>query len=105
MNRVEPDTFDIDVIVERDVLDRILYAHAVTHLYANISYSNPGHTRGFEAAFDRKLREMGASRIEFTVTGSKEYPLNSVNDGMLQILLIYQNRMDMYKRQSNQQKM
>ena len=80
LNRVEPDTFDVDVIIERDILERILNAHAVTHLYANISYSNPGHTRGFEAVFDRKLREMGASRIEFTATGSKErkHPMQAV---------------------------
>lgn len=84
LNHVEPETFDVDIIIERDILDRILNAHAVTHLYANISYSNPGHTRGFEAAFDRKLREMGASRIEFTATGSKDHPLNSEYDGMLQ---------------------
>ncbi len=87
LNRVEPDTFDVDVVIERDVLDRILNAYAVTHLYANISYSNPGHTHGFEAAFDRKLREMGASRIEITATGSKEHPLNSENDGMLQSIV------------------
>lgn len=84
LNRVEPDTFDVDVIIERDVLDRILNAHAVTHLYANIPYSNPGHTSGFEAAFDRKLRDMGASRVEFIATGSKEHPLNNEDDGMLQ---------------------
>ncbi len=84
LNQVEPETFDVDIIIERDILDRILNAHAVTHLYANISYSNPGHTRGFEAVFDRKLREMGASRIEFTATGSKDHPLNSEYDGMLQ---------------------
>ena len=84
LNHVEPETFDVDIIIERDILDRILNAHAVTHLYANISYSNPGHTRGFEAVFDRKLREMGASRIEFTATGSKDHPLNSEYDGMLQ---------------------
>lgn len=87
LNRVEPETFDVDVIIERDILDKILNAYTVTHLYANISYSNPGHTHGFEAAFDSKLREMGASRIEFTATGSKEYPLNREKDGMLQSLV------------------
>ena len=87
LNRVEPDTFDVDVIVERDILERIINAHAIIHLYANISYSNPGHTSGFEAAFDNKLRAMGASRIEFTATGSKEHPLNSEEDGMLQSLV------------------
>lgn len=87
LNRVEPDAFDVDIIVERDILERILNAHAVTRLYVNISYSNPGHTRGFEAAFDRRLREMGASRIEITATASKEHPLTNENDGMLPSLL------------------
>lgn len=87
LNQVEPDTFDVDIIVERDILERIIQAHAITHLYANISYSNPGHTNGFEAVFDSKLREMGASRIEFTATGSKEHPLNSREDGMLQSIV------------------
>ena len=87
LNRVEPDMFDVDIIIERDILERILGAHAITNLYANISYSNPGHTHGFEAAFDVKLREMGASRIEFTASGSKVHPLNSEDDGILQTLV------------------
>lgn len=87
LHRLEPDTFDVDIIIERDILDRILNAHAITHLYANISYTNPGHTDGFEAAFDRKLREMGAKRIEITATASKEYPLNSEDDGILQSIV------------------
>ena len=87
LNSLEPDTFDVDVIIERDILERVLNAHAVTHIYANISYSNPGHTNGFEAAFDQKLRGLGASRIEITATGSKEHPLNSEDDGILQSIV------------------
>ena len=83
LNRIEPEIFDVDVIVEKDVLNKILTAHLITHLYANISYSNPGHTHGFEAAFDSKLRGMGGGRFEFTATGSKEHPLNNEEDGML----------------------
>ena len=83
LNKIEPEMFDVDVIVEKDVLNKILTAHLITHLYANISYSNPGHTHGFEAAFDSKLRGMGGGRFEFTATGSKEHPLNNEEDGML----------------------
>lgn len=83
LNKIEPEIFDVDVIVEKDVLNKILTAHLITHLYANISYSNPGHTHGFEAAFDSKLRGMGGGRFEFTATGSKEHPLNNEEDGML----------------------
>lgn len=44
LNKLEPDGFDVDIIVDRDVLDRILNARIITRLEANISYSNPGHT-------------------------------------------------------------
>lgn len=87
LNRVEPDTFDVDVIVERDILERILNAHAVYSIEANVSYSNPGHTDGFEAAFDNKLRGMGPSRFNITVTGSREHPLINEEDGMLQAIV------------------
>lgn len=38
LNIIEPDMFDVDVIVQRDILERIINAHLVTHLYANISF-------------------------------------------------------------------
>lgn len=87
LNRVEPDTFDVDVIVERDILERILNAHAVYSIEANVSYSNPGHTNGFEAAFDSKLRGMEPSRFNITATGSREHPLINEEDGMLQAIV------------------
>lgn len=87
LNRIEPEMFDVDIIVEKDVLNRILTAHLVTHLYANISYSNPGHTGGFEAAFDSKLKGMGAGRVEITASGSREHPLTNEDDGMLSAIV------------------
>lgn len=87
LNRIEPDTFDVDVIVERDILERILNAHAVYSIEANVSYSNPGHSNGFEAAFDSKLRGMEPSRFNITATGSREHPLINEEDGMLQAIV------------------
>lgn len=87
LNRIEPDTFDVDIIVERDILERILNAHAVFSIEANVSYSNPGHTNGFEAAFDSKLRGMEPSRFNITATGSREHPLINEEDGMLQAIV------------------
>ena len=83
LNRLEPDCFDVDVIADRDVLGRILNAHLITRLEANISYSNPGHTGNFEAAFDSKLREMGGCRTKIIAEGSQENPLSSEEDGIL----------------------
>jgi len=87
LNRIEANTFDVNVIVERDILERILNANAIYSIEANVSFSNPGHTNGFEAAFDSKLREMGPSQFKITVTGSLEHPLVNERDGMLQAIV------------------
>lgn len=87
LNRIEPDAFDVDIIVERDILDRILTAYAVYTIEANISFSNPGHTDGFTAAFDDKLRRMDPSRMSIVVSGTKEHPLISEKDGMLEAIV------------------
>jgi len=87
LNVIESDAFDVDVVKDRGILERILNAHAVTHFYANISYSNHSHAEGFQAAFDEKMREMEASRIEFTAKGSKEHPLKSEEDGIIKSLV------------------
>lgn len=87
LNNIECDGFNVDVVIARDFLNRILQAHAVIRLHANISYSNPGHTRGFQAVFDEKMRELEAERIDITATGTTEHPLNNANDGLLSTLV------------------
>lgn len=83
LNRIEPDGFDVNIILEHDIIERILNAHAITYIEANVSYSNPGHTSGFEAAFDDKLRNMEPSQFNIIAKGSKEHPLVNEEDGML----------------------
>lgn len=87
LNRIEPETFDISIVVERDILDRILNAHAVCAIEANLSYSNPGHTDGFIAAFDDKLRNMQPNEFTIMAKGSKEHPLVNEEDGLLQSIV------------------
>lgn len=88
LNRIEPDAFDVDVVKDRNTLDRILTAHAITKIQANISYSNHGHTDEFTQAFlDEKMRETGASRVDMTLTGSREYPMNCNQGGIIKALV------------------
>jgi len=87
LNRIEPNTFDVSIVIERDMLDRILSAHAVYNIEANISYSNPGHTEGFIAAFDNKLKEMEPDNFTIVAKGSKDCPLKNEIDGMLQSIV------------------
>lgn len=87
LNRIEPDGFDVSVIVERDILDRILTAHAIMRIEASVSYSNPGHTKGFQQTFETKLRGMGANRFSVIAQGTTEHPLVDEEDGMIQAVV------------------
>jgi hypothetical protein len=87
LNRIEPDGFDVSIIVERDILDRILTAHAIMRIEANVSYSNPGHTRGFQNVFETKLRGMGADKFSMIAQGTSEHPLVDEEDGMIQAVV------------------
>lgn len=87
LNRIEKEMFDVDVIVERNMLDKILNAYSIVRLYANISYSNPGFTDEFIAAFDSKLKETAADKIEMTLSGTKNIPLKREKDGVIEALV------------------
>lgn len=87
LNRIEPDGFDVSVIVERDILNRILTAHAIMRIEANVSYSNPSHTRGFQQTFETKLRGMGADKFSMIAQGTAEHPLVDEEDGMIQAVV------------------
>ena len=84
LDKVEHEGFDVEIVKERDVLDRILTAHSIYKIEASISFSNPGHTKGFKAAFDNKIKETGAKRFDVIATGTKDNPLNnSDEDGLI----------------------
>lgn len=95
LNKIEPDTFDVNIIVERDFLDRILSAHAILRIEANISFSNPGSTGGFRAAFEGKLKNMEPDTFNVVAKGSKNHPLINEEDGMLPSII------DMSERDGN----
>lgn len=87
LNSIETDGFDVTVVVDQDILDRIINAYAVYKIEASISFSNPGHTDGFIRAFDTKLRDMNPQKFDIVATGTKENPLNKEADGMLQSIV------------------
>ena len=87
LNIIEPDGFDVTAIVERDVLDRILKAHAVMRIEANISYSNPGNTEGFQSVFEDEIKDMGTDTLSIIATGTSEHPLVKKEDGLLEALV------------------
>lgn len=92
LDRIEPETFDVNVVVERDFLDRILNAHAVLRIEANVSFSNHGNTSGFVKAFDDKIRGMRPDKFTITAKGTKVHPLVNEDDGMLPSIISMSER-------------
>ncbi len=83
LNKIEEDGFDVNVIVDRDELSRILRAHTIYSIKARLSYSNAGHSNGFTKALDKSMRDDKVSAMEIKLNGTKNYPLELTNDGLI----------------------
>lgn len=86
-NRIDPEGFDVDVIKDRNTLEQILTAYSILSIEAEVSFSNPGHTNGFRGLFEEKIREACPNRLSLKLTGSKDNPLRSGEDGIIPALV------------------
>lgn len=84
---VEPHGFDVDAVVERDILERILSAKKIISVEADISFSNHANTSGFSEVFERKTMDMNADKLKIIATGTKESPLFRGNDGLVDAII------------------
>lgn len=81
---VEPDTFDVDVIINHDTIQRVINADSILSFEADVSFSNPGSTSGFRHAFEDKMKTSRAGRVQMKMNGSKDCPLVADKDGIIQ---------------------
>lgn len=86
LNVIEPEGFDIDVVKDRATIERIIYARCIFSLEADISYSNPGNLTNFQGILDEKIRESKTNRIKVNLKGSKEHPLQSGEDSLVEAI-------------------
>lgn len=86
-NKIEQEGFDIDIVKDHDSLEKILSAHSIYTIEADISYSNPGNTRGFQRLFEDKARGANPNQINIKLVGSKNNPLQVEEDGLVKALI------------------
>lgn len=77
---IEPEGFDVSVVLDHDLITRILSAHAIYSFEAQISYSNPGHSKGFAKMFEDK----NPNKFSMAAAGTKENPLVINDDGIIE---------------------
>lgn len=84
LNAIEPEGFDVSVVLDHDMIMRILNAHAIYSFEANVTYSNPGHTSGFSRLFEDNVREMNPNKFSISAVGTKDNPLVNNEDGIIE---------------------
>lgn len=84
LDKVEPEGFDVTVILDQDMIARILNASAILSFEANISYSNPGHTSGFQSLFEDKVHSMNPNKFSLFASGTVDNPLVKDEDGIIE---------------------
>lgn len=57
LESIEPETFDVDIISDEDVINRIKTAYSIIKLEADISFGNGGHAKGFRGVLETRLRK------------------------------------------------
>lgn len=87
LNIIEPEGFDVDLIKDRETLDQILHAHALISIDAHISFSNPGHTDGFQEIFENKIRDANPDSFDIKINGTQEHPLYCQEDGLIKSII------------------
>ena len=83
LNRVEAETFDVTIVVAREFIQRIVSAYSVISFDAQLSFSNPGHSKGFASAFEEKVKEMNPDSLSMSAKGTNKNPLNNNQDGLI----------------------
>ena len=86
LNVVERGEFDIDTVKDRAAIERIINAHCILSIEADISYSNPGNFDEFLDIFDTKLRESETARAKFALEGSEQRPLQSGENSLIEAI-------------------
>lgn len=81
---IEPEGFDVSVVLDHDLITRILSAHAIYSYEAQISYSNPGHSKGFAKMFEDNMHALNPNKFSLAAVGSEENPLVINDDGIIE---------------------
>ena len=89
LERIEPMGFDVTIIPDFDEVHSVLKAHEIIKIDASLTYSNPlgGHSNLFSEAFDEKIRQSGAAKVQMIIHGSTDCPLQSEEDGLVDAVM------------------
>lgn len=87
LEAIEPETFDVDVISDIDVINRIKNAYSIINIEADISFGNGGQAKGFRGLFGEKVKETNPKSLNIKLAGTKTIPLGNEKDGLVEAII------------------
>lgn len=78
---------DINIKKSRDIITRVLNAHKIFLIDADITFSNKDFTEGFIAKFDKKIKDARPRNVKFKMEGTDEEPLKKEEDGIIEAIV------------------
>lgn len=79
----DSDSFAVNIEKDRDVLDRIINAPAISRLEVKISYTNNDNLNDWSRLIDGQMRQSNAKTSTTVVTGTKRNPIDIRQSEML----------------------
>lgn len=87
LETIEPETFDVDVISDIDVINRIKNAYSIIKIEADISFGNGGQAKGFRGIFGEKVKETNPKSLNIKLEGTRTVPLGNEKDGLVDAII------------------
>lgn len=77
-------SFDVTIVKDKDVIQRIFSSYAIYSIEADLTYSNRDPSQNFQTVFDQKIREMNPTQFKMNIKGTKDQPLEAPSDGLIE---------------------
>lgn len=87
LESIEPETFDVDIVSDEDIINRIKAAYSIIKIEADITFGNGGHAKGFRGLFGDKVKETNPKSLNIILTGTKTTPLGNEKDGLVDAII------------------
>lgn len=80
---LDKDRYQINTEKDREVIERIVNATALSKLYVRVSYSNNDNIKGWKGLIDKQLRNSNSKTASLELSATKKAPINVTQSEMV----------------------
>lgn len=80
---LDSDEYQINTEKDREVIERIINATALSKLHVRVSYSNNDNMKGWKAIIDQQLRKSRSKTASLDLSATKKSPIDVTQSEMV----------------------